>query len=307
MLLSTSSDHSVKIHDAKLPSTSTENNVSLSTVRSLLAHSAGATGCAIVDRGRNVLSFGRDATARLWNVGEAKEITGRRWRAEKGVPVLCGCIGEKVMDATGGDSRTPLDGEVGTENKLVFAGLQDGSVRGYELKTGRVMFYSSPLSLPYSPPGGDSTFCQPSKPSAIDSIFFDSLSSTLAAGTRNGHILVWHLASKLENTASNPVSQVDESLDVRPDTIIRRNAAGIESLYIVTPNLYTAENSPVHILIGSADGLFCRVRVAPGEGVAILEEYIGVEAGECIRVVKSVGEGERGSIWCAADDGVRRY
>lgn len=266
------------------------------------------TGSAIVERGKNVLSFGKDATARLWNVGLGKEIVGRRWRAEKGSPVLCGSAGEipEKLKATNhgaegenSGERVALEGEVGTENKLVFVGLQDGSVRGYELASGLPRFFSSPIPLP-------PTLDQPNAPtktSPIDSICYSPERMTLAAGRRDGYILIWDLNSVVLTTTSS----TEEIADTAPTFIIRRNTAGIETLDIPT-NTPTMSEHQVHLLVGSIDGLFCRLGIRDGLPPKVLEEFVGVEAGESIRAVKAIRtEEDLEIIWCAADDGVRRY
>jgi hypothetical protein len=222
--------------------------------------------------------------------------------------VLCGLVGEvgwtvqgSLEHGAGGslNGHAPLEGEVGTEKKAVFVGLQDGSIRGYELATGRPLFYSSPLLL--ASPAADGNITNRTSP--IDSICYSPDRLTLAAGRRDGHILIWHLSP------NNPISDpsTEDIPETPPTVIIRRNTAGIETLDI-SPITSTSSEYPIQLLIGSVDGLFCRLGIAPGISPVILEEFIGVEAGESIRAVKAVRlEDGAEDLWCAADDGVRRY
>jgi WD40 repeat protein len=309
----------VRIHDAQLSQTaaaSPSGGAKLTTVRTLQAHSAGATGCAIVERGKNVVSFGRDATVRLWNVGEGKEIVGRRWRAPRGSPVLCGCVEEKwqevdydseggVVEAQRNPPGTLLDGEVGTRGKVVFIGLQDGSVRGYTLSTGEPVFYSSGTA---SSLGG--------KTSPVDSICYSRSTSTLAAGRRDGSIMAWDLRSinrsLLHSQSRDEPGRLshDEFFDSSPSWTLRRNSAGVECLYITetVPTGLSSGEETVGLLVGSADGLFCRVGLKLLGEVILLEEFIGIESGDGVRGIQCVVIDESEMVWCAADDGlVRRY
>ncbi|CAG7852858.1 SubName: Full=Uncharacterized protein {ECO:0000313/EMBL:CCA72930.1} [Serendipita indica DSM 11827] len=289
VLLSTSSDLSAAVHDANLASSST-----LSTVRSLRAHSAGVTDCAIIDRGKNVVSFGRDACARLWHVGEGREIVGRRWRAPKGSPILCGHVDAdwNSVLAEGNEARTStqvLDGEVGTSGKVAFVGLQDGTIRGYELSTGVPRFYSSGALAK-------------ERRTPIDSINYSAHHGTLVAGTRDGVVFIWNLRSL---ALSNETREgEDEERDVPPTVTLRRNKGGIESIVFGA----VSTGSLPSILFGSADGLLCRVGFTANDEPRLLEEYVGVESGDGIRSVRvSVVEGVE-MVWCASDDGnVRRY
>jgi hypothetical protein len=222
--------------------------------------------------------------------------------------VLCGSVGEIAWTVQGSLERegegslnghAPLEGEVGTEKKAVFVGLQDGSVRGYELATGHPLFYSSPLLLASPAADGNIT----SRTSPIDSICYSPDRRTLAAGRRDGHILIWDLPSNNPNSDSS----TEGVPDTPPTVIIRRNTAGIETLDVSTI-FPTPSEYPIQLLTGSVDGLFCRLGIAPGIPPVLLEEFIGVEAGDSIKAIKAIRlEDGAEVIWCAADDGVRRY
>ncbi len=326
MLLTSSLDHTLRIHDALSPT--------LTTVRTFAAHTGAVTGVAVVDRGRNVLSASKDGTIRLWDVGGSKELALRRWSTGAGaVAALCldagegwtgydsGCRGE-------GNSRIlPANGEVGTENKVVFAGLQDGRVEGYDLRSKRSAF-----SFSFSSKQQSGQFASSS--AAIDSIAFASDTSMLATGARNGIVRWWDMRSC--GRGEGP-----------PLCEFRRNGAGIESLAWVpagwmtswstqtntTPEeteleererrLRVEEEEPVtlggeslarglpHLVIGTVDGLPWRAGLTPDAKAVVVEEYVGYECGDGVRVVRWCTGGEEGvgcGIWCAGDDGlVRNY
>ena len=317
MLLTSSSDHTLRIHDALSPT--------LTTVRTLTGHTAAVTGVAVVDRGRNVLSASRDSTIRLWDVGGAKELALRRWSTGAGaVAALCLDAGEGST-GEGNSQIPPANGEVGTENKLVFAGLQDGRVEGYDLRSKRSAFS---LSLKQS--GQLST-----SSAAIDSIAFAPDSSMLATGARNGILRWWDLRS-CSGGEGPPLCE------------FRRNEAGIESLAWVpagwtdsstqsptttpTPEeteleeremrLQAEDEMPVtlggeslarglpHLVIGTVDGLPWRAGLTPDAKVVVVEEYVGYECGDGVRVVRWCTGSEQGvgrGIWCAGDDGLVRF
>ncbi|KAG8831711.1 hypothetical protein FRC18_006130 [Serendipita sp. 400] len=320
VLLSSSSDLSLAIHDAKLsPLSATSLPSSLATVRSLKAHSAGVTRCDIIDRGRNVLSFSRDASVRLWNVGDGKEIVGRRWRAPKGSPVLCGCVGEVLKrienipseftpePLSGGPSVSLLEGEVGTKGKMIYVGLQDGSVRGYDLSTGTSIFFST---------GGQSTSTTV-RPSPVDSICYSADKSILAAGSRDGTVRVWDLEALNQRTSVDEVhnqTTFENESDIPPTWCIRRNTGGIEGLFVLSSISQPAEATEVPppdlrmLLIASADGMLFKAGFLEGIEPMLLEEFIGVESGDGIRGVKAITTDGITSIWSASDDGlVRKY
>jgi proteasomal ATPase-associated factor 1 len=267
-----------------------------------------------------VLSFGRDGTARLWDVGGGREIVGRRWRAPRGVPILCGCLGYDwaggggdndndndndndgpVAEGSGGAS---LDGEVGTSGKVVFVGMQDGSVRGYELSTGRARFFSS----------GVSPTLTGSKTAPIDSTAFSAENRVLVVGRRDGVIMLWDLTAPSPSSTSTSTSTTPGSdgvvrgdeRDCTPTSVFTRNGAGIESLAF-SPSVGPNDRFP-SILVGAEDGLFCRIAI-DANGVPKLEqEFVGGEAGDGVRVVRALMSEGREVDWSAGDDGcVRRY
>ena len=315
VLLTSSSDHTLRIHDALSPT--------LTTVRTLTGHTAAVTGTAVVDRGRNVLSASKDGTIRLWDVGGAKEIALRRWSTGAGaVAALCLDTGESrsgYESSLGGEGNSGIlagPGEVGTENRLVLAGLQDGRVEGFDLRSKRSAFSFSPK------PSGQYT----TGSAAIESIVFASDSSMLAAGARNG-ILRWWDVRSCGRGEGPPLCE------------FKRNGAGIESLAWVpaewTRTLeetkldererlsWVEDEVPVtlggeslakglpHLVIGTVDGLPWRAGMSTDAKAVVVEEYVGYACGDGVRVVRwCTGGGEAGlgrGVWCAGDDGLVRF
>jgi len=289
VLLTSSSDHTLRIHDALSPT--------LTTVRTFTGHTAAVTGVAVVDRGRNILSASKDGTIRLWDVGGAKEIGLRRWRTGAvAVAALCLDAGESWR-GEGSSGILPGPGEVGTENKLVFTGLQDGRVEGFDLRSKRSAFsFSSKQS------GG------------VDSIAFAPDSSMLAAGTRNGILRWWDLRSCGQGEGP-------------PLCELKRNGAGIESLAWIPAEWTSSEDrlfggesvlakGVPHLVIGTADGLPWRAGLSTDAKAVVVEEYVGYECGDGVRVVRwctggggseQQGLGLGRGVWCAGDDGLVRF
>lgn len=169
--------------------------------------------------------------------------------------------------------------------------MQNGSVKGYELSTGHARFFSS---------GVDPSL---SKGAPVDSIVYSD-KGVLVAGRRDGIIMVWDLNSTPR--ASTAVTTVEDELDWNPTTMFKRSGSGVESLAFGLPP--SPNDQLPSILIGTEDGLFCRVGIDADVKPALIEEYIGVEAGDGIRVVRSVMVDGGEVVWSAGDDGhVRRY
>jgi proteasomal ATPase-associated factor 1 len=321
VLLTSSSDHTLRIHDALSPT--------LRTVRTLTAHTAAVTGVAIVDRGRNVLSASKDGTVRLWDVGGIKEIALRRWSTGAGaVAALCLDAGEgwpgydSSWRGEGNSQILPAAGEVGTENKLVFAGLQDGRVEGYDLRSKRSAFSFSPRKSGRGQVATSNTAAAAAA-AAIDSIAFAPDASMLAVGARSGILRWWDVRSCGQGEGP-------------PLCEFKRNGAGIESLGWI-PGEWARSSTPLpstttsrgeeeeslarglpHLVIGTADGLPWRAGLTPDARVVVVEEYVGYECGDGVRATRwcpggGGGGGRSGGhealgrgVWCAGDDGLVR-
>ncbi|CAG8698191.1 16395_t:CDS:2, partial [Acaulospora colombiana] len=150
--------------------------------------------------------------------------------------------------------------------------------------------------------------------SPVDSICYSRSTSTLAAGRRDGSVTAWDLRnlnhppmpSQQEGDLGPPARE--ELFDCSPSWSFRRNTAGIECLAIIenispsSPAQYPGSIELVGLLVGSADGLLCRIGLKPQGDVVLLEEFIGIESGDGIRGVQSVVVDSSEMVWCAADD-----
>ena len=65
-----------------------------------------------------------------------------------------------------------------------------------------------------------------------------------------------------------------------------------------------------HLVIGTADGLPWRAGLSTDAKGVVVEEYVGYECGDGVRVVQwctGGGEGLGRGVWCAGDDGLVRF
>ncbi|KZV78215.1 WD40 repeat-like protein, partial [Exidia glandulosa HHB12029] len=131
-----------------------------STPRVLRGHRRTPTDCAFIDRGREVLSCGKDGTVRRWDVGKGEQVA--MWTSTASAPIF----------------RMAFDGD-----KSVYAALGDGCVE--------VLDISSPAtaSTTRSDPGPN--------PSALHAIALSHDRTLLASGSRNGVVRVYDLRSSL--------------------------------------------------------------------------------------------------------------
>ncbi|VVC93328.1 unnamed protein product [Leptidea sinapis] len=88
----------------------------------LKGHKMAVTDVSIVDVGRNIISVSRDGTAKLWDVGKANCLDDII--KDQG-QINCCAIGVSCDDVPVENTR-----EVGTGNKIVVVGCEDGMVVG---------------------------------------------------------------------------------------------------------------------------------------------------------------------------------
>ncbi|KAL1920475.1 uncharacterized protein VTP21DRAFT_852 [Calcarisporiella thermophila] len=113
----------------------------------LKGHKMGVLDTAIIVRGRNVLSSSRDGTIRLWECASADTI---RTMGNYSCPVNKIALGIRMEGSASQDNYNLDTREVETQDKLVVAALDDGSLRGIDLASKDEIFNlnASQLSVP---------------------------------------------------------------------------------------------------------------------------------------------------------------
>lgn len=185
-------------------------------------------------------------------------------------------LGESEQEARIGD-------EEGTNNKLAFCALQNGSFDILDLSYKRPAFSSLP-----SQSGG-----------ALTAITYSASTHLFATGSSTGLLSVYDIRV-LPSPGSSSASRSGSLFTCR------RNEAQLESLSFLPPT--TSSNSDeVHLAIAPADGLPYTLSVRP-EGPIISEELVGYDCDpvRCVRVVEGLSGEKRARVWTGGDDGVVR-
>jgi len=94
--------------------------------QTMIGHLQAITDVGFVERGRNVLSCSKDGTSRLWDCGTGASLA-KICPAGGQVNALALVDGSMVASSSSGEN------EVGTENKLLALGCENGAVAGYSL------------------------------------------------------------------------------------------------------------------------------------------------------------------------------
>jgi len=93
----------------------------------LVGHTKAVTDLAIVDRGRNIISVSKDGLAKLWHVGSGKVIDNLITFYPTTYINCCSLSSPKKI--TLGERNTSVsDMEVGTENKCLLIGCENGTL-----------------------------------------------------------------------------------------------------------------------------------------------------------------------------------
>ena len=107
----------------------------------MIGHRRPVSDLAIIDRGRNILSVSDDGHAKLWSCASGKQV--------KNVAVGSGVTCVDVVEIENSDLLRAVqqcdltfsfeisDEEVGTRNKLIALGCNDGVVRVFSLFSGK--------------------------------------------------------------------------------------------------------------------------------------------------------------------------
>ena len=170
VLLSAGTDFTLHILDA-------DSSLSPSPIpkpaRSLKGHIRSITDVAIIEKGKNVLSCGRDGTVRLWDVGSATQIRMMGSQSYSAINAMAfGASAAPSEDASILDDR-----EFGTTDKLAFLALQSGEIEALDLSSKSSVFHSNASTGP------------------LVATAYDSPSSLLATGSTSGIITVFDVRS----------------------------------------------------------------------------------------------------------------
>lgn len=103
----------------------------------LVGHKAAINDFCIVDRGRNIISASKDGTARLWDCGKS-ECLGVIFQSSD--VLNCCSIGVKADIVTDGREVTVSEREIGTKDKLLLIGSEEGFVYGVAVFIRKVIF-----------------------------------------------------------------------------------------------------------------------------------------------------------------------
>jgi len=242
-----------------------------SVPRKLNGHSRPVTDLAIIERGRNVASSGKDGTVRLWDVGAGKQIG--LMGVERYSPILRIASGSSYQISNGTTTNAEqvteeeTGGEVGTSGKMLWCALQSGRFTVLDLGTKTLIFTSSEGRVP------------------ISSIACSADKQLLATGSQNGVVAIYDTRT-LGGAKQQPLH------------CCKRNGASIEDMTFGP----SQNGEEAEILIATSDGLPYRLMLG-SEGPRVGEELIGYDC-DPVRAICCVGD----SVWTAGDDGiVRRY
>jgi proteasomal ATPase-associated factor 1 len=297
VLLTAGNDFSLSILSAEpISASSTSPPSLLNPVRTLKGHTRAVNDVAIVERGRNVLSAGKDGTLRLWDVSAGQQI--RSMPTYGYGPIQAMSVGARPEGSGGAfspsmdpdadlDADTPMppaapEGttEVGTDGTLAACALGDGTFEVFDVRLGRSVFRS--------PTRGTT---------GLSAIAYSSKDGLLATGSTAGVIGLWDI-----RMLEAPVVQLTRGLPI------------IDSLAFMDVLSQPEGTEIIHtgLAITSADALPFVASVRP-EGPTVVSELVGSDCDRVghVRVIGSgVWGGESGGVhvWTASDDGiVRRY
>ena len=286
VLLTASSDFSLSILPAAPPETPSVPRDPITPARRFRGHTRGITSTGIISKGRNLLSASRDGTVRLWDVPSESQIRLMSSANGSCLPVLAMSAGEGSLHTGDADESTGAGidpREVDTEDKVVFAALQDGTFEAFDLRTKRGVFRSPPPARVGK--------------KVLQAIAYAPLEQLVATGSAGGIVTVY-----------------DTRALATPLTAFRRNTASVEDLAFIPldaasfplqEGAQVGDAPGVGLAIATEDGLPYVADVRP-EGPGVRAELVGPDC-DAVRAVRLV-QTQEPEVWTAADDGaVRRY
>jgi proteasomal ATPase-associated factor 1 len=263
VVITTSTDLSARIFSA----------LDGSNPRTLQGHTAAVTDCAIIERGRHVLTTSNDGTMKLWLVGEAKCLKTWRFGRETRKRALKVAVIAEARPSAGLDSE--LSG------KAAVIALDDGSLTLVNLEASGA-----------DPPLQTVEVSRTKKALSAVSVHRVGNSLRIATGSVDGIV---------------SLLQLDATDLAKPAKIIvqyKRNGADITSLSFARAEQEQAD--VLSLLVATMDGLLFESAITTRQEdpeIKVQMEYAGYDIDACNAVV------QRGSdIYSAGKDGhLRRY
>lgn len=103
----------------------------------LIGHKASVNDFCIVEKGRNIISASKDGTAKLWDCGKA---TCLATITETKDTLNCCSIGEVNEGVTVEPNDNVSEREIGTKNKILLVGSEEGFVYGISVYNRKIIF-----------------------------------------------------------------------------------------------------------------------------------------------------------------------
>lgn len=247
--------------------------------RTLTGHTKFVTSLAILGRGREVLSASLDGTLRQWNVASG-ECT-KKWTLSQPITSMV-----LVKD--------PTDDNDGTEGALALVAHSNG--------TATILPISRISSAPIAS-------LQPGASAATDAVAWHPASSSLALGSRSGTVYIYNIATVLSASVGSEVQDAS-SATIEPLLAFSRSGAAIKALAF-SDVVASSQKSDLDLLMASADGLPCRVKLdLDAKTATVAEEFAGLDCDASHGILEQrLGQGaaDRRIYVAGADGQIRQY
>ncbi|KAI8621908.1 WD40-repeat-containing domain protein [Chytriomyces sp. MP71] len=207
-------------------------------------HTRPVTQTAIIDRGRSIVTTGKDGRVLLWEVKSASVIREIFDSYPDSLMVESLCLGTRAaalsppsMPLSTRDQR-----EVGTDDKVCFVGLSSGELKGFDLGSQSNILNISPSS----------------SSSNLTSCAYDSGNGLVATGSLSGLMQFYDLR--------NPATALCS---------MRRNDAPILQMQFVEGDKATGK--AFGIVFTNGEGSCAQVQVSPDATASVVNEYVGTD------------------------------